>query len=295
MRVYRGKSPDREWRMDLNLELLQFYRCKDLDQLLHRCSVVFDTVGFPFLVLKWAPSPASDAAMRANSQTVWSNLEDRIGENGTELMLALADSIQVGLTNYGTNTRERQGWQYQQVCTFRVANDAPKEFFLTAYQQSLICDFGEPAWTDFIAFPLSKERDRILLLEAKTQIAITSEMQDLANKIFPVFQTVFRSLHGSVFAVPDGDQMSAPNRALSEKELECLRWLAAGKTLSEAALILGITERTLRYHIKNARERLGVSTTMQAVVAAAMSYGFDPNDARKSLYAACRPPALATR
>lgn len=280
--------------MDLNLELLQLYRCKTLEQLLHRCSSVFDKIGFPFLVLKWAPSPASDAAMRANSQTVWSNLHERIGDKGDELLLALTDSIRVGLKNFGANTRERQQWQYQQSCAFKVVDDAPKEFFLTAYQRTLICDFGEPAWTDFVALPLCQERDRILLLEAKTQAEISADMTGSAEKVFAVFQMVYRGLHGRVFDQSDGVQNSAPTEALSQKELDCLQWLAAGKTLSEAAFILGITERTLRYHIKNARERLGVSTTMQAVVAAALSYGFDPNDARRSLYAACRSPVVAS-
>ena len=79
--------------------------------------------------------------------------------------------------------------------------------------------------------------------------------------------------------------------ALSRREAECLQWLAAGKTLGEAATIIGISERTLRFHVANARERLGVATTIQAVVAASLVYGFHPSDTRRSIYAISRTPS----
>ena len=39
---------------------------------------------------------------------------------------------------------------------------------------------------------------------------------------------------------------------------------------------------------------LGVATTMQAVVAASLMYGFNPKDARKSVYSMCRTHPLKT-
>jgi hypothetical protein len=75
--------------------------------------------------------------------------------------------------------------------------------------------------------------------------------------------------------------------------VQCLHWLAAGKTFSEAAIILDIAERTLRFHVGNAKKKLGVSTTMQAVVAAALEYGFDPKDPRQSIYYTSRRPVVS--
>lgn len=59
---------------------------------------------------------------------------------------------------------------------------------------------------------------------------------------------------------------------VSARELDCLKWAAAGKTAWEASKILGITERTVRFHLNTAREKLNCTTTTQAV-AKAVSHG----------------------
>jgi DNA-binding CsgD family transcriptional regulator len=58
---------------------------------------------------------------------------------------------------------------------------------------------------------------------------------------------------------------------VSARELDCLQWTAAGKTAWEASVILGISERTVRFHLNAAREKLNCATTTQAV-AKAISY-----------------------
>jgi DNA-binding CsgD family transcriptional regulator len=58
---------------------------------------------------------------------------------------------------------------------------------------------------------------------------------------------------------------------LSVRELDCLQWTAAGKTAWEASVILGISERTVRFHLNAAREKLGCATTTQAVAKAVLS------------------------
>jgi DNA-binding CsgD family transcriptional regulator len=55
---------------------------------------------------------------------------------------------------------------------------------------------------------------------------------------------------------------------LSARELDCLKWTAEGKTAWEASVILGITERTVRFHLNAAREKLQCTTTTQAVAKA---------------------------
>jgi len=55
---------------------------------------------------------------------------------------------------------------------------------------------------------------------------------------------------------------------VSARELDCLKWKAAGKTVWEASVILGISERTVRFHLNAAREKLNCATTTQAVAKA---------------------------
>ena len=55
---------------------------------------------------------------------------------------------------------------------------------------------------------------------------------------------------------------------LSEREVEVLAWSARGKTSGEIATILGLSKRTVDFHIDNARQKLGVATRIEAVVKA---------------------------
>jgi DNA-binding CsgD family transcriptional regulator len=62
---------------------------------------------------------------------------------------------------------------------------------------------------------------------------------------------------------------------VSARELDCLKWTAAGKTAWEASLILGISERTVRFHLNAAREKLDCATTTQAVAKAITQHLID--------------------
>lgn len=55
---------------------------------------------------------------------------------------------------------------------------------------------------------------------------------------------------------------------LSPREIECLRWAAAGKTDAEIGALLNISARTARFHFENAKKKLGVATRVQAVTEA---------------------------
>jgi LuxR family transcriptional activator of conjugal transfer of Ti plasmids len=52
---------------------------------------------------------------------------------------------------------------------------------------------------------------------------------------------------------------------LSPRELECLEWAAQGKTAWETGQILGISRHTIAFHLDNAKTKLGVRSTIQAV------------------------------
>ncbi len=276
--------------MDLYVDLLQFYRCKSFPELLERTAQAFEETGFPHLVLKWTPTAGSDARMLKNSSIVWSNLGHSLGAKADEVAQVLTESMAVALGQERLNTMERQSWRLVQNAPYRLRRDAPKSFFLTTYQRTILRDFGEAEWSEFIAFPLVKERERILVLEAKTQSLVSDQATEQAGFILSVFDCVYQCLHRPLI-MPVG-QVSNDEIApvLSRREVQCMHWLAAGKTFSEAATILAISERTLRFHIGNAKKRLGVSSTMQAVVVAAMLYGFDPKDPRRSIYTASREP-----
>jgi DNA-binding NarL/FixJ family response regulator len=64
--------------------------------------------------------------------------------------------------------------------------------------------------------------------------------------------------------------------ALNEREVEVLTWAARGKTSAEIAKILGLTKRTVDFHVDNAREKLGAATRTEAVLKAATGRLIEP-------------------
>ena len=47
-------------------------------------------------------------------------------------------------------------------------------------------------------------------------------------------------------------------RILSDRERQCLQWIARGKTSWETATILQVSERTVNFHVGNACRKLNV-------------------------------------
>jgi DNA-binding CsgD family transcriptional regulator len=60
------------------------------------------------------------------------------------------------------------------------------------------------------------------------------------------------------------------NVHLTVRQIECLRWVRAGKSSSDIGDILGLSSRTVDFYILNACQRLGVRTRAQAVAEAAI-------------------------
>jgi DNA-binding CsgD family transcriptional regulator len=57
---------------------------------------------------------------------------------------------------------------------------------------------------------------------------------------------------------------------LTDREKDCLLWTAEGKTASEIAHILDVSESTVTFHIKNAIRKLKVSNRSQAIAKAVL-------------------------
>ncbi len=53
--------------------------------------------------------------------------------------------------------------------------------------------------------------------------------------------------------------------SLSDRELEVLQWIAAGKSQQDIGDILNISNRTVEVHLKSSRNKLFALTTAQAV------------------------------
>lgn len=64
------------------------------------------------------------------------------------------------------------------------------------------------------------------------------------------------------------DAGEGPHERLSGREVECLRWSAAGKSSEEIAIILDISAHTVATYLKSAMRKLDAVNRMQAVARA---------------------------
>jgi DNA-binding NarL/FixJ family response regulator len=63
---------------------------------------------------------------------------------------------------------------------------------------------------------------------------------------------------------------------LNDREIEALTWVARGKTSAEIAGLIGLSKRTVDFHLDNARIKLGATTRTQAAIKAAMGRLIEP-------------------
>jgi len=63
---------------------------------------------------------------------------------------------------------------------------------------------------------------------------------------------------------------------LSDREIEALTWVARGKTSVQIAETLGLTKRTVDFHLDNARMKLGAATRAEAAIKAAFGKLIEP-------------------
>jgi LuxR family quorum sensing-dependent transcriptional regulator len=73
--------------------------------------------------------------------------------------------------------------------------------------------------------------------------------------------------HNSIVCTRQGRTKRSGKR-LAPREIECLRWTAAGKSTWDISEILGLSERTVRQYIDSASAKLGAVNRPQAVAEA---------------------------
>lgn len=104
-----------------------------------------------------------------------------------------------------------------------------------------------------------------LLSLARSEQAITAfELDEIEMKLVWLAHLV----HGLVRTVELSAFISESACHLTDRECEVLRWSAIGKTAEEIGDILGITERTVTFHVTSSLCKLNVTNKTQAVAKA---------------------------
>lgn len=75
----------------------------------------------------------------------------------------------------------------------------------------------------------------------------------------------------------DSERIALPEACvLSPREQECMLWTARGKSASSISVILGLSENTVNFYVKNAMKKLGTTNRVIAVVLAVRAGLIEP-------------------
>ena len=115
-------------------------------------------------------------------------------------------------------------------------------------------------------------------LAASTALLLHSTTSDpylmvFSGKRLPLARPELTELHFSALQLFECLEKTfvaatAGREKLSSREVECLRWAAAGKSSDEIAVILGISVYTVSSYFKSATRKLQAVNRMQAIAVA---------------------------
>ena len=76
-------------------------------------------------------------------------------------------------------------------------------------------------------------------------------------------------LHLALSQLYSNKQLEWNKAVITQREREVLNWLKQGKSSWDMSVILGVSERTVNYHVNNIRKKLGATNRPQALALAA--------------------------
>ena len=134
-----------------------------------------------------------------------------------------------------------------------------------ATQRLLSCVGGDETGRQIVSMPMRSIVGETALFFVGAALP-PEEWATRKKSIQREFQVLANYFHQHILRIYGND--TERQILVSARELDCLKWVAAGKTAWEASVILGISERTVRFHLNAAREKLNCLTTTQAVAKA---------------------------
>ncbi len=137
---------------------------------------------------------------------------------------------------------------------------------LSGPSRHMMADAAAHGLVDGVTAPVHSPQGELGVFSLASD-ASPEEARRVAVSALPWVAMLAGHLHEAVRRVSGLLQQPTPD--LSPRELECLRWAADGKTSSEIAQLLGMSERTVNFHLQNAVHKLDVANRQHAVVKAA--------------------------
>lgn len=124
-----------------------------------------------------------------------------------------------------------------------------------------VYDFAfETGWHDGFCVPIHGPGgyQGLVSLLAREKLALTARERGL-------LEIMSRTIHDRCRATIGFGMSAVPPPKMTPRELECMKWVAAGKTNWEIGQVLGISQSTVHFHVESAKKKLNKSTRTEAV------------------------------
>lgn len=146
-----------------------------------------------------------------------------------------------------------------------------EEITTTQSDNEAVCRFMNEA-RDFglrsgITIPLRGAEGEVGMLSLTSELDF-AKSRERFDRALPSVHLLSTYIHEAACRVIKTGNYKLPAVELSRRERECLLWSAEGKTAWEISRILGISERTVVYHLQRCNQKLNASSRQQAVARA---------------------------
>lgn len=122
-----------------------------------------------------------------------------------------------------------------------------------------------------LTIPIRGRHGEFALFSVSTEDDKLREWEKIKNILMPDLMMMAYYFHDWALKT-EGITRDDFLNCLSLREKDCLKWRALGKSDWDISHVLGIGERTVKFHLENARHKLGAANTTHAV-AKAISHG----------------------
>jgi LuxR family quorum sensing-dependent transcriptional regulator len=120
----------------------------------------------------------------------------------------------------------------------------------------LATDYG---WVDGLVIPVHGPSGYQGVVSLAAFRKLDLRMEDIAL-LWAASLTVHSRCRSTIGLGEEGSAV-----AISDRERECMRWVASGKTDADIATILSLSRSTVHFHVERVKKRLRVNSRTQAV------------------------------
>lgn len=226
------------------LQLLELSNSADAEDFERRLVIAAQELGFPII---------SGAVITGEQFTPGVSIE-AFG-NTPEAYMAIA--------------KDREDSRRDPVMTHIRGSNKPIVYTQATYVDAGQADLWETqavyGYANGIAAKLHLGRDRVMIIGVDSGDDLPRDQREVMGLVAGL-QLIATNAAASADAIFAGKPEPASLPKLSGKELEIMRWTFGGKTTSEIAQIMSISEHTVRFHIRNVTNRLGLSSKVHAAM-----------------------------